>query len=537
MKKIFLGFFFLLNINLITCTTSSIESPKLVVLLVVDQMRPDLLTRFDNLYKGGFRWLMDHGIWLNDTHHEHGYTATGPGHAAIGFGQYPGKVGIIGNSFYDRTLNKKVNCVEDSHARVIGSDKGKARSLSRYNTDGLGDWIKDKYPSSQVISIGGKDRTACILGGKHPDQAIYYNNAGEFISSDFYIDELPEWVSRFNKKFKIKNYGDSLWVKSLSDNLYLKYAREDHFYGEEDNYLNDDYSPVFPIGTDIGEDPLPVLMGKPWFEREILNLAKDAVLAESLGLDSAPDLLAIGFSAMDWIIHSYGPYSQEVMDACLKLDTYLKNFIDFLDEQVGLENVLFTLTADHGGLPLPEFLNKQGKKSGRINKEHLQEAFTWIDDEIEELYGLELYHRDGGNYFLDFERIKQAKIRPQQIYSIINKYLTKVEGIESMIIKQDILDSKNTDDFVQRLKNMINLENSPDIFPILSYAYLYRGPYGTSHGTPYDYDTHVPLIFSHETFKRKIITSRVATVDIAPTISKYLNLSIPEYCDGREVDL
>ena len=172
--------------------------------------------------------------------------------------------------------------------------------------------------------------------------------------------------------------------RSLDENLYLKYAREDHFYGEEDNYLNDEYSPVFPIGTDPGEDPLPILMGTPWFEREILELGKNAVKGESLGSRDVPDLLAIGFSAMDWILHSYGPHSQEAMDACIKLDRYLGNFIDFLDAQVGLEHVLFALTADHGGLPLPEYLPNIGLVGGRINKQNLQEAFEWIDDEISE---------------------------------------------------------------------------------------------------------------------------------------------------------
>ena len=140
-------------------------------------------------------------------------------------------------------------------------------------------------------------------------------------------------------------------------------------------------------------------MGKPWFEREVLLLSKYAVLDDSLGLDEAPDFLSIGLSAMDWIIHSYGPFSQEAMDACIKLDTYLGDFIEFLDDHVGLENVLFALTADHGGLPLPEYLVAKGQKAGRINNDHFEEALTWIDEEFEEKFGKKLYHRDGGNFF------------------------------------------------------------------------------------------------------------------------------------------
>ena len=537
MKKIYLGLACAAVLNLITCTISPPGPPKLVVLIVVDQMRPDLLTRFDDLYKGGFRWLMDHGVWFSDTHHEHSYTATGPGHTAIGFGQHPGKVGVIGNSFYDRTLKKNVNCVEDPNAKVVGSDQGKARSFSRYDARGLGDWLKVNYPSSKVISIGGKDRAACLLGGKHPDQALYYNGAGAFISSDFYVDQLPQWAIDFNQTLQTKSYGDSLWQRSLDEDLYLKYAREDHFYGEEDNYSNNEYSPVFPIGTDPGEDPLPILMGTPWFQREILELAKNAVKGESLGSKDVPDLLSIGFSAMDWIIHSYGPHSQEAMDACIKLDRYLENFIDFLDAQVGLENVLFALTADHGGLPLPEYLIEKGEKAGRINKKHMQEALTWIDEECEERFGKKLYHRSGGNFFLDMYRIKKANIEVEQIYNIVERYLTDVEGIDGVAIKDKILNSSKEDKLTQRIKNMINEEKTPEIFPIVTPGYLYRGPFGTSHGSPYDYDTHVPLIFSRSQFKGRTDNSAQATVDIAPTIAKYLGIEIPDYCDGQPIDL
>ena len=537
MNKIIKGLIIIAALNFITCTLSLSKTPRLVVLLVVDQMRPDLLTRFDDLYKGGFRWLMDNGIWFTDTHHEHSYTATGPGHTAIGFGQNPGKLGVIGNSFYDRNLKKNVNCVEDPKAKIIGSNRGKARSAVRIDSNGLGDWIKQTHPSSRVISIGGKDRAACLLGGKNPDQAIYYNNFGEFVSSDYYVNQLPSWATKFNNELKTRSYGDSLWRRSLDESFYEEYAREDYFYGEEDNYKSDEYSPVFPIGTDLQDDPLAILMGKPWFEREVLLLSKYAVLDDSLGFDEAPDFLSIGLSSMDWIIHSYGPFSQEAMDACIKLDTYLGDFIEFLDDHVGLYNVLFALTADHGGLPLPEYLVAGGQKAGRINKNHFEEALTWIDEESEEKFGKKLYRRDGGNFFLNKQKIKDSNVQPKNIYKIISKYLTKVEGIERMVIKEDILDGEDTTTIGNRLANMIHPDLTPEIFPVISPNYLYRGPLGTSHGSPYDYDTHVPMIFSRKGFRAKQKSQPYATIDIAPTIAKYLNIDVPEYCDGKAFDL
>ena len=532
MRLIFISAFFFFSCNQ---TSKTPESPKLVITLVVDQMRPDLLTRFDDIYTGGFRWLMDHGIWFTNTHHEHSYTATGPGHFSIGTGQYPGKVGLVGNSFYDRDLGKNVNCVEDPNATVVGAQDGEARSFRRYETTGLGDWVKETYEGSKVIAIGGKDRSAVLMGGRQPDLALYYNYAGSFISSDYYVDQLPSWVVDFNNQLNAELYKDSIWTKSLSDDIYLNYSREDFYLGELDDYLNDDYSPVFPIGIDPNEDPKASLMGRPWFEREILRLAQSAIVEEELGLDANPDLLFIGFSAMDWMIHNFGPFSQEIMDACIKLDKWLGNFIKMVDQSVGLENVLFVLTADHGGLPLPEYLQEKNQKAGRINKEHMQEADEWIKDIIEEQYGKKLYIRKGGNYYLDLKRLKKANINPRKIYKIIEEHLSKVEGIEEVVFKNDFIDIEGGDKITKRIQNMIHNQTA-DIFPIVSPGYIYKNPYGTGHGSPYDYDTHVPLIFSRKHFSSSLIDTSHATVDIAPTIAKIIDVLIPDFIDGKVIN-
>ena len=537
MYKLFILHFVILIFFFQSCVSSNLEKPKLVVFLVVDQMRPDLLTRFDKLYKGGFKWLMNKGIWYSNTHHEHSYTATGPGHSAIGYGQYPGKIGVIGNSFYDRDLGRNVNCVEDRVAKVIGAKEGKARSTSRYDFNGLGDWLKSSNPNSKVISIAGKDRAACLLGAKKPDISIYYNYAGSFISSDYYVDKPPTWLTDFNKSLNIESYKDSLWEKTLENHYYGKLSRKDHYYGEGDDYLNAVYSPVFPIGFDHDSDPKSSIMGRPWFEREILNLSLNAIAEEGLGNDLDPDLLFIGFSAMDWIIHDYGPFSQEVMDACLKLDRYLGTFINRLDDIVGLDNVLFVLTADHGGLPLPEYVVEQGGIGGRINDSHFKEALQWVDEEFEERFGNKFYHREGANFFLDKKKMKTENISADTVYNIVSQYLLNVEGIEKMIIKDSILASNSSDKITKRLKNMINIHKTPEIFPIVTPGYLFRSPYGTSHGSPYDYDTHVPLIFSRTQFRSKTQDVYQATVNIAPTIAKYLGVEIPSYCDGVPIDL
>ena len=533
MKVRIVGFLTCLYFLNISCTHGKHDSAKLVITIVVDQMRPDLLTRYETIYSGGLKWLINHGAWYSNTHHEHGYTATGPGHVAIGFGQYPGKIGVLGNSFYDRDLKKKVNCVEDPNSTVVGSLKGEARSFSRYNAYGLGDWLQDSFTSSKVISIGGKDRTACILGGKNPTLPLYYNYSGDFITSSYYRKELPEWVKIYNSQLDFNKYKDSLWTKSLNEELYKEYARSDFYNGESDEYNKDNYSPIFPIGIDSLADPNSVIMGRPWFEKEVLNLSLKAIIEEGLGQKNEPDLLFIGLSAMDWIIHDYGPYSQEVMDAFIKLDIYLEEFIQKVDKLVGLDNVLFVLTSDHGGLPLPEYLIEKGEVAGRINNAHLQEALSWVDEECIEKFGQKFYVRDGSNFFLNMEDLKKENISPNEIFMIAKKHLLNVEGIGAVINKAEIIESENPDKITRRIKNMIHKIKSPEIFVIQKERYLYRSPYGTSHGTPYDYDTHVPLIFAHKKYEKHINQVKVETVDIAPSIANYLGISIPEYCDGK----
>ena len=529
MKKL-LGLF--ISVCLFGSCTRDAPQIKLVVLMVADQLRPDLLSRFDNLYTGGFRWLIDNGVSFTNVHHEHSYTATGPGHYVIGTGQYPGPGGVLGNSFYDRVLSKKVNCVEDPVAKPIGGD-GNARSYVRYGTTGIGDWMKSADSLSKVFSIGGKDRAAVFLGGKHPDMVLYYNYHDRFISSDYYAESVPPWLDSFNQDLNIETYRDSLWTRSLPDSLYLKYAREDYFYGETDSYRNEPYSPVFPIGFDPDVDSGEEIMGMPWFEKFTLNLCESVLNEESLGQDDHVDLLSISFSAMDWIIHRYGPFSQEVMDASIKLDEYLGDFISDLDRSIGLEHIEFILTADHGGLPLPEYERSQGRKSGRIDRDELIEAFEWIEDEIAEVYAKNLFVRDGVNYFFNLGKLKKRNTQLSGPAGIIKKYLPKVNGIEKVFTKQEILDADTTDKIIRRMKNMIHPERSPDVLALVSSGNIYRFPYGTGHGTPYDYDTHVPLLFSRKNRPKRQVSGRVATVDIAPTIGHILSIPIPESVDGK----
>ncbi len=528
----------LLGIILISSTFFSCNlfnpKPKLVVLMVVDHLRPDLLTRYDSLFTGGLRWLMDHGTWYTNTHHEHGYTATGPGHFVIGSGRYPWPNGALGNAFYDPKLQKRVNCVEDPNAKVI-ENTGNARSYARYTKPALGDWVKSYNNQSKVYSVAGKDRAAVMLGGQHPDLALYYNYDGAFITSDYYTDKNPEWLKSFNEEMQIHTYKDSLWERTLDENEYVKRTRPDYYVGEVDEYLKEPYSPTFPIGVDPGEKPKSFFMGRPWFEREIVRLASKVVTEEGLGADDHADVLFMSFSAIDWMIHDYGPYSQEIMDVMIKLDRYMMTFINHLDQKVGLENIQFVFTADHGGLPLPEWLKEKGIDAGRFDPKQTKEAREWIEYEISEKYGNNLFTRDYYSYFLNDERIEKEEANRDSIIAVIKKYLLKIDGIGLVLTPDDIKNGDPNNPIFSRYMNMLHPELSPDVFAVPEENWIYRYPYGTSHGSPYDYDTHVPLIFSHVRNNQTTISDKVATVDIAPTIAKILGITVPDGVDGSVI--
>jgi predicted AlkP superfamily pyrophosphatase or phosphodiesterase len=511
-------------------------------------MRPDHLSRFKNLYDGGFKWLVENSISFQNTFHQHGYTATGPGHFAIASGNHPGPAGVLGNSYYDRASGKVVNCVEDVKAKTVGGN-GLARSFIRYNNKMIGDVLKSSNPKSKVISIAGKDRSAIMMGGQNADLVLYYNNIDRFITSDYYSDTLPKYINDFNNGLRFETYRDSLWTKILPDSLYLKHSRLDNFTGEVDSYHMDhdsitktkiktnNYKPVFPISFDQDKKPGAEILNTPWFDDKLVDLSKLILDRENLGFDNNPDLFFIGFSAMDYVIHNYGPFSQETMDYLIRLDIQLNELISHIDNRIGLEHVEFVMTSDHGGLPLPEFLPQLNLTGGRINRDNLREAYDWIDDEISEYYGENLFYKDFTNYYFFHDKLKKNNIEASDLENIIKKYLGMVEGVKAVLSKTEIINSKKTDNVSLRLKNMVHVEKSADIFVIIEPGYLYRNPYGTSHGSPYDYDAHVPLLFAKEGRSKTEIKVQAETVDIAPTILNLLNIKTDYPFDGKVLQI
>ncbi len=268
-----------------------------------------------------------------------------------------------------------------------------------------------------------------------------------------------------------------------------------------------------------------------------LDLATTIVRKADMGQDKTPDILNIGLSTQDLLAHYYGHFSHEVMDYLLKIDGYLMTFIDFLIQEVGLENVLFVLTADHGGLPLPEHrIHIQHKYGGRVDEEFYLATRSRAYAELDSLYGTHDYiHRKVSSYYYDFSMMDSLRVEQSVVDSILQTYMESVEGVYRLYTKTELLAATPDDYRAYRLRNFMHTEMSPDVYTLVEESWLFRNPYGTSHSTPYEYDSHVPLVFSSVNMQSRSLMDSVATVDMAVTIGDLLGVEPLNKVDGKSL--
>ena len=509
--------------------TKENDRPKLVVFIVCDQATPEILKKYDHLFTGGFRWLIDHGIQFDQTYHEHGNTVTGPGHFALTSGLYPGNGGMIGNQWFDRNLGRSWYCVEDTSSIVL-SDSSTGRSYQYINNTTLSDWLKTSIPNSKVVSVSGKDRSAVLLGGKDPEIVLWDDRNGGYTTSSSYSLSLPDWVTRFNQNMKVDTYLDSTWNRILPEEIYNNNTRADNFRGEISWSSN---GPILPLQFD--EFKLRSLNSSfyatPYGDRSLLSLGLEAVKFYKMGLDNETDILFLGLSAADGVGHSFGPNSHEQLDNFIRLDENLGQFISTLEKRIGKDEILYVFTSDHGVLGLPEYLKSKGIDAGRIPKPTRDSLFTLALETIEKEVGPNKVNVYGNSFYYN---TNMGFFEKREATKILKSILIKIPGIESVSSKSELLKGGNSNIDI-RLKNMVHPKKSPDIYliPKKYWTWSYRS--GTSHGSPYDYDSHIPFIIANGRREGSISTIKVKSVDIAPTIAKSLNIFFPSNLDGEPI--
>jgi len=506
--------------------------PKLVVGIVVDQMKQEYLIRFADKYgNDGFKRMIDQGFQVKNMHYNYIPTYTAPGHASIYTGTTPSFHGIISNDWYNRAKKGNMYCVEDASVDPLGTDS-KAGKMSPKNL--YANTITDELKltsnfRSKVVGVSIKDRGAVLPAGHKPEAALWYDaTSGNFISSSWYYDKLPDWVDNFNNKRLVDTYSNQTWNTFLPIEKYVESTADNSPY--EGGFKGKD-SPTFPynlkkLRKENGEFGL--IRYTPFGNQLVLDIAKEALISVSMGKDDITDFLAVSLSSTDYIGHNFGPNSVELEDTYIRLDRQLADFLKFLDEKVGKEEYMVFLTADHGVVANPIFLNDNNLPGGYIkSKEHLSAFKDAVKEKFNTTDMIENISND--QIFIDYDVLKSLKL---------DRALTERELLNIMIQSDPIIEGLTGSDLSRfdyhtplraALQNGFNKERSGDVLYLKKPGYLYQnyGTTGTSHGTGYTYDTHVPLLFLGNGIKQGSTVRKYNITDIAPTLSFLMNISIP----------
>jgi predicted AlkP superfamily pyrophosphatase or phosphodiesterase len=506
--------------------------PPLVVVVSVDQMRADYLDRFADTYEGGLAALR-RGAVFTDAHQDHAFTQTAAGHATISTGLFPQHHGIIANEWFDRPSQQTLYSVADSTMPLVGYPDEPGRSPANLRSSAFGDWLREQRPGSKVFSVAAKDRAAILMGGRRANGAYWYLPAsGRFVTSRYYRDGYPRWVNQFNAIGPDRYFGTT-WTKLLPDSAYGQ-SREDNFPAEADGEHTTFPHTIGPDTTEVTRGFYEALLYTPFADELTLAFAREMVINESMGRDATTDILFLGLSATDFIGHRYGPFSQEIEDQFLRLDRSLGTFFAFLDSTVGTGRYTVVLSADHGVLPMPEELTRRGIESRRVPFSELAPALTAALDEA--LRDSIISERprvsyNNGLVFRFADRVSGDAARA--LRTLVATRLRELPAVVDAYTYDELLDDTNHRPGIDIFRRSFDRDRAPDIAIQLQERDLLGGePTGTSHGTSYDYDTHVPVVLWGAGVTPGRFDRTVRTVDIAPTVAQMLGITPPHQLDG-----
>lgn len=502
-------------------------APRLVVVLVVDQLRTDYIERFEDHYQGGLAWLLEHGAYFPQAAYQHAVTVTSAGHATISTGLHPGDHGIVGNSWYEQERGD-VYSVEDENYPAVGGP-GDSRSPRALLADTLGDRLKARYPNGRVYSFSTKDRSAILLAGKRADGAFWFeSDCGCLVTSSFYGERLPAWMAEFNAAGPVRSYAGRNWERLLDDEgLYSSLARRDEFVTEGDGVAT-----AFPHGRPE-EDFESTLAATPFSDEITLAAAHALLRSGEVGTDNEPDLLALGLSATDSVGHRYGPFSQEAMDNHLRLDLGLGRLIEVVDEVVGLEHSVFALSADHGAVPLVEYLQEQGTPAERVATEALWEgAREAIDDCGAGPASETVADASGTRLYWDEQVLAGRGLDLMTSSECVADWLRARREVDAVWTPAQ-LGSPEAGPLEELFKNGFHAGRSSHVRVHLRPYFYPSGPRGTGHGSAHAYDRRVPVLLAGSGVEHGRHNVAAGPVDIAPTLAALLRLEESARQGGR----
>lgn len=530
-------------------TGLSAEPPKLVLQITVDQLRGDQLTRFvDRMPKGGFRYFLDEGIVYANAHHPHANTETIVGHATLATGTTPSVHGMVGNVWFDRETGQTTYNIEDPNYSLLtaGADVDDANEIDptqkAANTDGrspramLSSTFSDELAvrsagQAKVFGVSVKDRGAVSMAG-HAGKAFWFSKqAGEFVTSTYYYDAYPEWVTEWNASEPLERYAGKAWELSHAPETYLFGDKDDqawetampgfgrtfpHAYGDADSRGFTTYLTLSPAGDQI-----------------TLEFAKALIANEAIGQDGVTDYLSVSFSSTDYVGHIFGPSSLEAEDNLLQLDRTIEALLDYVDDTVGLDNTLIALSADHGGPEAPGALQQYGFDVNYVEPDTWDKAPAFT--RLKERFGIgeELIETYAHPYvYLNQEVIREKGLDQAEVEQAVAEELTKFEGVALAVSSKALAKGETPDTPVHRaVVNNFHLKRSGDVYVVFEPQWFIADFDGLhvacTHGSPWRYDTYVPMIFAGADLESETIYREVSTVDLAATLSAYLGLQPP----------
>ncbi|MCW5516748.1 alkaline phosphatase PafA [Muriicola sp. Z0-33] len=515
-------------------------TPKLVVGIVVDQMRYDYLTRFWNHYgEGGFKRLVNEGFNCKNNHFNYAPTSTGPGHASVYTGATPSTHGIIGNGWYDKENNASAYCAGDDTQTSVGtlSNAGKM-SPHRMMVTTMTDQLRlHTQMRGKVIAVAIKDRGAVLPGGHTANAAYWFSGSheGNWITSSYYMSELPRWVKKYNESRDVENYKKP-WTTLKNIRTYVESGPDDNEY---EGLFETEITPTFPHSTPNllhKKADFEIIKSTPYGNSITTNFALEALKAEEMGKDEVTDFLAISYSSTDYIGHKYGVNSKEIQDAYLRLDLELEKLLKELDKEVGEGEYTLFLTSDHGAINVPAYLEDQKIPAGYFVRSLY---FPKFREFLKFKYGsAELVKNTSNNQiFLDHKAIQNLELGIKEVQESLAEELLSYDIYDKVYTAYQMQQNEYTHGIPYILQNGYNPNRSGDILMVLNPGFIEYPKTGSTHGSPQIYDTHVPLLFYGKGIRKGSSVARTEIPDIAPTISALLGMAFPSGASGTPIEM
>lgn len=488
---------------LLSAERISASKPKLVIAIVADQFRYEYLLRFKNDYSAGLQRLMTKGAVFTNARYEHFPTYTAVGHAALLTGAYPSVSGIVGNEWYDRFSGKSVRSASDDSVQLVGGAGGPGSSPHNLLVSTVGDEMKmASQGQSKVFGISLKDYSGILATGRMAD-AVYWFDArgGNFVSSTYYLSELPEWMKAYNAKRIPDRYKGAEW-----------------------------------LGTKLPDEAGPRLYGMlqstPFGNELIEEAAEEVVKAENLGRRSQTDLLVLSFSSNDFVGHQSGPDSPQVRDISIATDRLLGKLFKYVDAHVGMNNVMVIFTSDHGVAPLPETNVARKMPGGRGDFSQIRDA---VQKALSEKFGDGKWIAGAPEeaIYLNRDLMRDKNLAQEDVERTAAQAALEMPHVFRVYTRAQLLSGNAIDDLVgRRVRKSYSQRRSADLYVLLEPYYIF-GKISTTHGTAFGYDTHVPLIFMGAGIKAGHFNATIAMNDVAPTLATILGIEIPSGSEGR----